>query len=331
MKVAIIGSGRQGHRRAKALKDCGDELIIAVDVNLALATELRKEYGGKAYTDWRVAIKDKNVDAVIICTPPDTHAAIAIAALGAGKHVLCEKPLARNPAEAQEMLNALKKSKATLKCGFNHRYHPAVMQAKKHVESGAIGKIMFMRCRYGITGRANYDKDWRANPPVSGGGQLMDGGQHALDLFRWFGGDMSEIMGHIDTLYWNIKPEDNAFAILRGKAGHTCIMHVSWTEWRNLFSFEIFGDKGYAKVEGLGGSYGTERLITGERDFEKPFYENITEFKESDKSFHEEWKEFSSKISAKPARIGSAQDGLEAIKLAYSIYESSENKKTVKL
>ena len=104
----------------------------------------------------------------------------------------------------------------------------------------------------------------------------MDQGQHVIDLFRWFGGDIHEVTGYVDTTYWKIKPvEDNAFAILRADAGHVCSLHVSWTEWRNLFSFEVFGKNGYVKIEGLGGSYGKEKLISGKRDFDSPFLENV--------------------------------------------------------
>jgi predicted dehydrogenase len=332
MRAAIIGSGRQGDRRAKAIKECGDELLMVIDTTQARAAELAAKYKCKASTNWRDAITDKSVDVILICTPNDSHAEISIAAIKAGKSVLCEKPLARNPKEADAILNALKTSKSLLKCGFNHRHHPAVMQAKRYVDSGAIGRVIFMRCRYGITGRTGYESDWRVNAAVSGGGELMDQGQHVIDLFRWFGGDISEVMGHVDTLYWKIKPvEDNAFAILRGTAGHTCMMHVSWTEWRNIFSFEVFGDKGYAKIEGLGGSYGAEKLITGKRDLDGPFSEKVLEFKGEDISWREEWKEFTTAIKDKKIPLGGVQDGAAAVKIAYSIYESSTKGKVVRL
>ncbi len=324
MRTAIIGSGRQGDRRAKAIKECGDELLMVVDTVQSLAADLAAKYNCKPSANWMDAIEDKNIDAIVICTPNDSHAEISIAAIKAGKNVLCEKPLARNPKEAKEILDALGGSKSVLKCGFNHRHHPAVIQAWNRVRSGAIGKVMFMRCRYGITGREGYENDWRVNASISGGGELMDQGQHVIDLFRWFGGDIDSVTGHVDTLYWKIKPvEDNAFAILHGKAGHTCMMHVSWTEWRNIFSFEVFGTDGYIKVEGLGGSYGKERLVSGTRDLSGPFNEKVVEFDGTDISWNEEWKEFANAINNKKTPLGSAEDGFKAVKIAYAIYESS--------
>ncbi len=331
MKVAIIGAGRQGHRRAKSITETGDEITLVVDKYLPLTEEFVSTFGCKASSDWNDAINDKKVDALMICTPNDTHAEIAKAALKAGKHVLVEKPLARNPDEAKGILDALKASKSILKCGFNLRYHPAIAQAKKHVESGKIGKIIFMRARYGNTSRQDFEKDWRIDVSISGGGELMDQGQHVLDLFRWFGGEISEVMGYTDTLAWNVKPaEDNAFALLRANAGHVCTLHVSWSEWRNIFSLEVFGSDGYVKIEGLGGSYGHERLIMGKKDLSKPFSEEVIDFGDDEKSFREEWEDFSSAVKAKKAPMGTGYDGWAAVKLAYCIYESSKSKKAVK-
>lgn len=302
-----------------------------VDIDESKVAELAKAYGSAIYSDWRTVVRDSDIDAIVVCTPNDTHAEISIEALKAGKHVLCEKPIARNVDEATRILEASRKSMAKIKCGFNHRYHPAIMRAKGIVDSGEIGKLIFIRCRYGTTGRKGYENDWRMNPEISGGGQLIDQGQHTLDLFRWFGGEISEVMGYTDTLFWNVPVEDNAFALLRAKAGHICSMHMNWTEWKNLFSFEIFGKTGYLKIEGLGGSYGIEKLIQGKMDLDAPFSEKVTEFKEQDISFREEWREFTSAIKENRESISNAEDGLAALKITAAIYESSKEGRSVKI
>lgn len=332
MNVAIVGAGRQGNRLAKAISESKDKITAVVDIDPAAAKSLADIYGCAKYEDWRVVVKDANIDAIVICTPNDSHADISIASLNAGKHVLCEKPMARNPEEAANMIKALKDSKAKFKCGFNHRHHPAVAKAKKIIENGELGEIMFMRCRYGITGRKGYEKDWRMTPAISGGGQLMDQGQHVIDLFRWFGGEIREVTGYVSTNYWNISPiEDNAFAILKSDKGHICSMHVSWTEWKNLFSLEVFGKNAYLKIEGLGGSYGKEKLIRGKRDFDSPFVEDITEFDGPDISFRDEWLDFSSAIKENREPLGNAADGFAAINLTFGIYESSKEGHSVRL
>jgi predicted dehydrogenase len=119
---------------------------------------------------------------------------------------------------------------------------------------------MFLRGRYGHGGRKGYDREWRADPRLSGGGELIDQGVHLIDLAGWFLGDFSTVEGHAATCFWDMKVDDNAFLSLRTAAGQTAWLHASCTEWKNLFSLEIYGRDGKIAVEGLGGSYGTERL-----------------------------------------------------------------------
>lgn len=332
MNVAIIGAGRQGARRAKAIHEFGDKATYIVDSNVSLARSLAEQYNSHPLRDWHETIYDRTVDAVVVCTPNNLHSEISIAALKAGKYVLCEKPLARNPDEALEVLKVTRQSKGRLKCGFNLRYHPAISRAKKLVGLGSIGRVLFLRCLYGMTGRSGYEKDWRANLSIAGGGELMDQGVHVLDLFRWFAGDFHQVCGYTATMYWDIKPaEDNAFAMLRNKSGQVGLFHASWTEWKNRFSFEVFGENGYTRVTGLGGSYGNEHLAIGRRDFRSPFREDVTEFRGEDKSWLEEWRDFSVCIKENRKFQADAYDGWAAVRLANAIYESSRKLKTVSL
>ena len=330
MKVAIVGAGLQGRRRARALKAVdGSELVLIADVSQDAAAALAADTGSLAASRWEDVVSRDDVDAAIICTPPDLHAEIAIAAMKSGKHVLCEKPLARNVDEGREMVKVAQEAGVTLKCGFNLRYHPAIRQAHQWYEDGDIGEIDWMRCRYGIGGRPGYDQEWRAQADVSGGGQLMDQGVHALDLFRWFAGDFVEVFGFMATRFWDVAPlEDNAFALLRTAKGQVASLHASWTQWKPLFSLEVFGHDGYVTVEGLGGAYGTERATLGRRDFEAPFGEEVIEFRREDRSWEAEWQEFVSAIREGREPSANGDDGLAAIELAQGIYESARSGKT---
>lgn len=333
MKVGLIGAGLQGQRRARALREFDDtSLVIAADADEAKANLLADEMGCQVTTDWAEVVKREDIEAVIICTPPHLHASIAIEALKRGKHVLCEKPLGRDPEEAKEILETAQENDVRLKCGFSLRHHPGIRQARKWLEDGTIGEPMFLRCRYGIGGRPGYEKEWRMNPEISGGGELMDQGMHALDLARWFLGDFTEASGLLQTAYWNIAPlEDNAFALLRTEKGKVASIHVSWTQWKNLFSLEVFGKDGYCTVEGLGGSYGVEKAILGKRAFLEPFEEEVIEFRGEDRSWYEEWKEFSDAIKENREPMGNGGDGLEALKLAQAIYESARKGSMVRI
>ena len=332
MRVGIIGARLQGRRRAQALKQFADELVIIAAAHLESAKLLADEMECEATDSWEEVVKRKGIDVVVVCTPPHLHKPICLEALRRGKHVLCEKPLARNPQEAKEIMDAAQENEVKLKCGFNLRHHPGILQAREWLEQGIIGELNFIRCRYGIGGKPGYDKDWRANLEISGGGQLMDQGMHALDLSRWFTGEFSEAFGFLSTSFWDIAPlEDNAFALFRSEKGQIASIHVSWTQWKNLFSFELFGRDGYITVEGLGGGYGTERASLGKRAFLEPFREEIIDFRGDDRSWYEEWKEFVSAIKEDREPLGNGYDGLEAIKLAYAVYESAQKGCVVKL
>lgn len=324
MKAGIIGAGLQGRRRAQALKQCGDQVGIVAAAHLERAQLLASELGCEATANWEEVVAKEGVDAVIVCTPPNLHLPMCTSALKQGKHVLCEKPLARNPNEAEEIVKTARENNVKLKCGFNLRHHPAIKQAREWSDQGFIGELSFVRCRYGIGGRPGYDKEWRADPQISGGGQLMDQGMHALDLSRWFLGDFTEVYGFLQTAFWDVAPlEDNAFCLLRTERGQVASIHVSWTQWRNLFSFELFGKDGYIIVEGLGGGYGVERATLGKRAFLKPFKEEIIEFRGEDHSWEGEWREFTSAIKENREPLANGYDGLEAVRLAYAIYDAA--------
>lgn len=333
MKVAIIGAGLQGRRRAPVFKNSKtSELKLVVSASLEGARALAEASGCEAGDDWRAAVSRADIDAVIICTPPDSHEEMAVAALRAGKHVLCEKPLARSVEEAERMAEAARAAGRVLKCGFNHRHHPAVILARQYLDRGELGKPTFARARYGICGRPGYEKEWRADPKIAAGGHFLEQGIHAIDLFRWFLGDLKEAVGFTSTQYFTSQPlDDNGMALFRAESGATAMLHSSLTQWKNLFSFEVFGQDGYVQVEGLGASYGVEKCIFGKRDFNGPFRDTVTEFRGGDISWAEEWKEFEAAVKEKREPLGSARDGVESLRLAKAVYESEKTGRILRL
>jgi predicted dehydrogenase len=258
-RVAIVGCGRAGGKRARALGE--SRLVAAADAEPERARRLAGEWPGcDAETDWRAAVARPDVEVVIVATTNDSLARVARAAAEAGKHVLVEKPGARSPEELAPVAAAARERGVTVRVGFNHRFHPALRQARALVQDGELGPLMLVRGRYGHGGRPGYEREWRARPEVAGGGELLDQGVHLIDLARWFAGDMTLMAGHVGTFFWDAPVEDNGFVLLRGGGGQVAWLHASWTEWKNLFSFEVFGRKGKLQVDGLGGSYGLERL-----------------------------------------------------------------------
>jgi len=234
MKFAIVGCGLIGQKRLRSLRP-GDQVVAVADPVLeraqALAAQAR---GAAALTDWRQAVERADVEA--------------------GKHVLVEKPAARNPGELVPIIAAADRKNVRVQVGFNHRYHPALQQARKLIDSGVAGPLMYIRARYGHGGRPGYDKEWRARPEISGGGELLDQGVHLIDLSRWFLGDFPDVQGHVATFFWDMPAEDNGFLLLKTPQGQVAWLHATWTEWKNTFSFEIFGRDAKFHIEGLGGS-----------------------------------------------------------------------------
>jgi predicted dehydrogenase len=257
--VAIVGCGLVGEKRAKTLSKA--RLVACADILFERAQRLAATFDGAlATSDWREVLKRDDVDVVIVSAFNNILAEVTQEAVEAGKHVLVEKPAARNARELKPVFEAVQSTGKKVRVGFNHRYHPALLKARELFESGVLGELMFVRGRYGHGGRLGYEKEWRANPALSGGGELIDQGVHLIDLARWFLGDFSDVKGFAHTYFWQMPVEDNAFMLLKTPQNHTAFLHVSCTEWKNLFSFEIYGRNAKLHVEGLGGSYGTERL-----------------------------------------------------------------------
>jgi len=332
-RVGIIGAGLQGGRRAPVLKQLpGNKIILVANDDIAPAKKLADNYGSESTARWQDIVEREDINVVLICTPPNFHASMSIAAMNAGKHVLCEKPLARTVLEAEDMISIAKKNKVVLKCGFNHRHHPGIKKAKECIDNGIIGELNFIRCVYGICGRPGYENEWRADLNSVSGGQLMEQGIHAIDLFRWFMGDFTEVTGFTSTRFWKIAPlEDNAFALFRTAKGQIASLHSSLTHWKNQFTFELSGQDGYITIEGLGGGYGTEKFTIGKKTFYDPFKDETTEFRGNDISWIEEWKEFTTAIKEKREPMGNGSDGLEALKMVNAVYASTQTGVVVKL
>ena len=258
LRVAIVGCGLIGRKRAALLGDA--RLTACADVLIDRAHALAAGRDAFVTADWTEVVHRADVDLVIVAALNNVLAPIAIGALDAGKHVLVEKPGAMSVAELDDVIAARARSGKLVRVGFNHRYHPALLKAKEIVDSGALGDMMFVRGRYGHGGRVGYDREWRADPALSGGGELIDQGVHLIDLARLFLGDFTRVEGRAQTLYWDMPVDDNAFLTLRTAGDRTAFLHVSCTEWKNLFSLEIYGRDGKLHIEGLGGSYGLEKL-----------------------------------------------------------------------
>jgi predicted dehydrogenase len=175
LRAAIIGCGLIGWKRLGSLPP--GSVTVACDLDLDRAKKLAAQSPGCTATDSVAhAITSPNIDAVIIATQNASLAPIAAQAARAGKHVLVEKPAAISVAELDALESVATRHAARIRVGYNHRYHPACLKALEIFHSGVLGPMMFVRGRYGHGGRIGYEKEWRADPALSGGGELIVSG-----------------------------------------------------------------------------------------------------------------------------------------------------------
>jgi len=339
--------GRIRALSAKAHPDCA--VVHVTDTDEARARALAAELGCDSSVDWQKALQRNDVDAVVVSTIHSCLAPVSLAALEAGKRVFCEKPMARNAAEARafvEKAASVEKSGRMVVVGFTLRHHPAIARARQLVAGGAIGQPFYIRAVYGHGGRPGYDQEWRIAPSLSGGGELLDQGVHLIDLSRWFLGDFVDVSGRIGTYYWtgnaaNDAPvrdfadhpqntvEDNAFALLRTSIGQTASLHATWTQWKNRFEFEIYGRAGSVGITGLGGSYGPEKLVHARRKPEGGAPDVVEESFDTGDVWDREWSAFVAAIAGKGAgspdgsESAGVNDAFEVLRIVGQIYESA--------
>lgn len=329
IKVAVVGLGGMGRRWAKVAQlSKKSALKLIIDTDEKKYDEVKNRWQCSFATDPNI-IPFSDIDAAVITVPNVFLAPITKYAIQNGKHVLCEKPGGINTKEIKENIFLANNNNLTYMIGFNHRFHPALARAKRLVSGGAIGKIHFIRGVYGHGGRIGYENEWRNKPELAGGGELLDQGVHLIDLAFWFLEDSFEkVHGTIARNYWSQNLEDNAFITLQNRSGITVSLHVSWTQWQKKFLWEIYGERGFIAVEGLGGNYGIETLHyrkrhtnTGNLDEENVFYfPPKNGYEDPDISLFSLWNAFITSIKSGKEFGPSGADAGNALTVIEKIY-----------
>jgi predicted dehydrogenase len=343
MKFVVIGAGTIGQLRAQSVRSNPEtELVGVADTVAANAERAVSGTSARAVTEWRAALDLPGVEAVIVSSPIQYHEEAVVAALAAGKHVLCEKPLGNTVESCRRMLDASRKAQRTLATGFNHRYYPSMKFLKQVVDDGRIGAIDHLRIFGGHDGLHNFRADWQYKAPVSGGGAMMDVGIHMTDLARFVLGDVSEVYGVASNRVWQVPgSEDNALAIFKSPAGIPAVYHATWTEWKGYrFFVEVYGDRGMVR-----GYYAPMRnlLITQEkpgapRKKTRKIYPEIM-VREKLKSwtstallsFEEELRDFLRMVQGEKTPLADGVAGFRAVEMAHAVYESSRLGQPVRL
>ena len=326
MRVAIVGCGLIGQKRAAALGP-RDAVLGAFDVDRRRAETLVGAHGGKV-CDGLSQLLALEPDVVVVATSHDQLAAFAEQALEAGAHVLVEKPAGIGTGQIEDLALASDAAGRLVKVGFNHRFYPAIFRLAGEVHSGKHGELMYLRARYGHGGRLGYDREWRAKPERSGGGELIDQGMHLLDLTHWLAGPLPLHSALLRTHFWDTPVDDNAVLILGDAGGRRApwaMLHVSWTEWKNLFSLEVYCERAKLQVDGLVGSYGNQvlRIYKMSPELGPPALEEHV-FGAEDVSWSFEWEHFANAIaSSSGSLLGDLEDARYAWARAQDAYDSA--------
>lgn len=322
MRVGLIGAGLQCGRRIPALGP--DDVLVAIAApDLQQASAHAKPAGAKVFAHWEDLLAHPGLDAVIVATPPDTHLAATVGALSAGKHVLCEKPLARTSAEAASMEAAAKTHGRVLHCGFNHRFHPAARALANSIASGEHGRPLSAMGVYGYGFRSGYGDEWRADPAVVSGGQLMEQGIHLVDLVDGLLWPVHDVIAHTQQSFGLPQGiEDDAHVLLRSVTGQVAMVRASLSQWHNRFMFEVTFEQATVRIDGLTGSYGEQTLTIEKRD-DGPFNAHVTRYRGPDRSWAAEWSHFRDLVRQSPVPEPDPA-GRSALSVVEAAYHSTE-------
>lgn len=324
MNFGILGYGKMGKIRYDIIAKNPEHTVTKISER----RNCRFPEGVEIVTNYQDIINDKNIDAVLICSPNSLIKKYVIKCLDYGKHVFSEKPPGINSTEVLEMMKAEKRNPGLkLMFGFNHRHHESVIRAKRLIDSGKYGKLLWMRGRYGKSVSPDFKEDWRSKRKLAGGGILLDQGIHMLDLFLMMCGDFDEVKAIVSNIYWMSDIEDNVFAIFRNRQGQVASLHSTMTQWRHLFSVEMFLEKGYITINGLltsSRSYGEEAMTVAINRTEPPsatWTEEEDTIYKIDTSWRTEFDIFiNSIINDEEVPVANTRDALKLMRLVDKIY-----------
>ena len=338
MRIGLIGAGEIGRIRAAAVAStAGFELVAVADP----AVERARAIHGEAFGDWRAVAEGETLEAVVVSTPPDTHEEIVVAALRAGKHVICEKPLAPDREAARRMVSAARGCGRTLAVGFNQRHFPAVQFVKSFLDEGRLGAVRHVAAYAGHRGLAEFHAAWERDPQSTGGGALMDNGIHLIDLVRYLGGDFDYAEGVRSHAVWGQEAEDNAMALLRAEDGRWASLHASWSEWRGYRqAVEVFCQRGVARVA-YGPMYAAVTLVDepgGRPRTTRRFYPGVA-VREKLRgwqstvvhTFSQELLDLAARLRGEAVASAEGFDGFRAVEIAQAVYSASDERKAIEL
>lgn len=337
IKVGVIGCGSISRKRhlVEYANNKNVEIAAVCDIVESRAVEMAEKYGAKSFTQYEEVIQLAEIDVISVCLPNDLHAPVSIAALNAGKHVLCEKPMATSRKEAEEMIEAAKRNDKTLMIAHNQRFVASHQKAKQLIESGEIGKIYSFRTTFGHPGPERWSIDgrnsWFFDKEQAFIGALGDLGVHKSDLIRYLLGDVAEVSAFVETsAKEDTDVDDNAVAVLKMESGVIGTLAASWsyvTGGDN--STVIYAENGVLRLE----DDPEHSLIVQYKNGEVVKYQldKIQTNEEGGQTNTHVIDHFIEAIINKKAPLITGDEGKKSLDVILAALESNETKKVVKV
>ena len=262
LKWGVAGCGRYAeHTFIPTIKFLRRSVVKSFfSHNVNRAKELAEKSGAICYFDNYDDFLKSDIDCIFISSVNSQHYEQVIKAAEAGKHILCEKPIAMNSKQAAEMVKTCKQNNVLLAVNFVHRLHPQVIKAKELIKNQKIGKLVSINASFNLDFPPS--NNFRFNKQLSGGGALRDLGSHLLDLLRFFGGEITEINGYMDNIIYKYDVEDFASALVRFENGSYGYFKVSFNTKKAFNRVEILGHTGAIGIENFIGMKGTSSKLT---------------------------------------------------------------------
>lgn len=354
LRIGVIGLGWPGQRHLEGYTKRDDVEVVALsDVNTAAAENAKEQFGvssAEVWGNYEEMLAKASVDAVSVCTPNFLHAPIAVAALGAGKHVLLEKPLAHTLDEGERIARAVADSGKTLMMAFNNRHRLDSRLLKARIEQGELGEIYYAKSGWLRRDWNPSVRGWFTKKELSGGGPLIDLGVHMLDLALWFMGNprpvsvsgsvYRELAGNLGPEMGEVDIEDLAAAFVKLEGGRTVVVDASWVsfiEHPDYVYTQLFGTKGGAKIERA--PQREELSIYGREDgiytVESPRFDAYSQARNpsfhTHESFAHEVGEFVDAVKEGRTPDSPVEHGLDILRVLDAIYRSAESGREIQL
>jgi predicted dehydrogenase len=273
LKWGVVGLGRFSEEAfLPAIQHLRKSKVVSVfSYSFNRAKIVATKFGIPNYFDDYNEFLKSDIDVVYIASSNDKHYEQAIEAANSGKHIFCEKPLALNSTQAEEMVNVANQRKVLFAVNFIHNFHPLTIKAKELINTLNLGKIVSVQANFNIDFPPN--ENYRFNRAKSGGGALRDLGSHMLNLLRYFGGEISEIDGYLDNIVYQSEVEDFASAIVKFKNSGYGYFNVSYNSKRAFNRLEIICHRGSIEIDNLMGRkiIGTKLSIVVDGEAKKSF------------------------------------------------------------